>query len=114
LVGRPGSRVRATLDARLLDLSATGAKIEHRDLLRPGFTCTLEFPDSLAPLVLPVQVVRSVVAGTEYTDTGERLLRYESGLSFGTLTEEQEELLKEVLAHLTPDDGNLGAGRLVL
>ncbi|HTU03629.1 MAG TPA: PilZ domain-containing protein, partial [Candidatus Sulfotelmatobacter sp.] len=76
VAGRPGGRVRATLEARLLDLSSTGARIEHRNLLRPGFTCTLEFPTSLAKMVLTVQIVRSIVVGTEYTDAGERLLRY--------------------------------------
>jgi len=38
---RPGGRIRATLSARLLDLSTTGARIEHHNMLRPGFTCTL-------------------------------------------------------------------------
>ncbi len=110
--GRPGGRVRATLDARLVDLSHTGARIEHNNLLRPGFTCTLEFPESLGDLVLSVQVVRSVVVGSEFTPAGERLLRYESGLAFVGVKPEQQKVLEEVVARLDPVSG-LGNGRLV-
>jgi hypothetical protein len=110
--GRPGGRVRATLDARLVDLSSTGARIEHNNLLRPGFTCTLEFPESLGDLVLSVQVVRSVVVGTEFTSAGDRLLRYESGLTFVNVKPEQQQALEETVARLDPTSG-LGEGRLL-
>ncbi len=113
VTGRPGGRVRATLDARLVDLSKTGARIEHNNLLRPGFTCTLEFPQSLGDLVLSVQVVRSVVVGTEFTAAGDRLLRYESGLTFVKTKPEQQKALEDILARLDPGSG-LGNGRLVL
>ncbi len=112
VTGRPGGRVRATLDARLVDLSKTGARIEHNNLLRPGFTCTLEFPQSLGDLVLSVQVVRSVVVGTEFTQVGERQLRYESGLTFVGLKPEQQKMLEEMVDRLEPSSG-LGEGRLV-
>jgi hypothetical protein len=111
--GRPGGRVRATVDARILDLSATGARIEHSNLLRPGFTCALEFPQSLGDLSLPVRVVRSSVIGAEGVPTGDRMLRYESGLDFGDLSTEQRAALEAVLARLAPG-GELGEGRLVL
>jgi hypothetical protein len=110
--GRPGGRVRATLDARLLDLSNSGARIEHQNQLRPGVACTLELPPTIGELVLPVHVVRSVVVGTEKSPTGERLLRYESGLSFANLTGEQREALEAVLKRFAPGE-NLGDGRLV-
>jgi hypothetical protein len=92
--GRPGGRVRATLDARLLDLSGYGARNEHHELLRPGFACTLELPLAIGGLVLPVRVVRSIVVGTQDHPTGDRLLRYESGLTFVYLTGEQHEALE--------------------
>jgi hypothetical protein len=110
--GRPGGRVRATLDARLVDLSSTGARIEHNNLLRPGFTCTLEFPQGVADLVLSVQVVRSVIIGTEFATGGERRLRYESGLAFVNVTPEQQKVLVEVVERLDPEHG-LGNGRLL-
>ncbi|MFB3819587.1 MAG: PilZ domain-containing protein [Candidatus Methylomirabilales bacterium] len=113
VAGRPEGRVKATLDARLLDLSSCGARIEHYNLLRPGFTCTLEFPASLAPLTLSVQIVRSVVVGHDATPTGERLLRYESGLAFLRMTAEQQKLVDDILERLDPG-ASLGNGRLIL
>jgi hypothetical protein len=111
--GRPGGRVQATVDVRVLDLSATGARIEHSNLLRPGFTCALELPQSLGGRSLPVRVVRSSVIGAEGAPTGDRVLRYESGLAFGVLSLEQRAALEAVLARLAPG-GKLGEGRLVL
>jgi len=111
--GRPGGRVRATLEARLLDLGSTGARIEHHNLLRLGFTCTLELPPALGALVLSVRVVRSAVVGTETGPSGERLLQYESGLAFLDLTAAQQATLEGVLDRLASGEA-LGSGRLVL
>jgi hypothetical protein len=111
--GRPGGRVRATLGVRLLDLGATGARIEHNNLLRPGFTCTLELPTTLGGLVLSVRVVRSAVVGTEKGPSGEQLLRYESGVTFAEIAPEQKKALEAVLDRVASGDA-LGSGRLVL
>jgi hypothetical protein len=110
---RPGGRIRATLNARLLDLSTTGARIEHHNLLRPGFTCTFELPATMGALILPARVVRSTVVGTEKGPAGERLLRYESGVAFGELTVDQQAALETVLGRFPPGEP-LGHGRLVL
>jgi hypothetical protein len=101
------------LEARLVDLAITGARIEHHNLLRPGFTCTLELPAALGGLVLPVRVVRSTVVGTETSATGERLLRYESGVAFGELTADQQATLEATLKRFASGDA-MGSGRLVL
>jgi hypothetical protein len=111
--GRPGGRVRATLEARLLDLGTSGARIEHHNLLRPGFTCTLELPSTLGGLVLSVRVIRSAVVGTETGSAGERLLRYESGVTFVGLSADQSAALEAVLNRLASGDA-LGSGKLVL
>jgi hypothetical protein len=111
--GRPGGRVRATLDAQLLDLGSTGARIEHRNLLRLGFTCTLELPPALGGLVLPVRVVRSAVVGTDKGPAREQILRYESGVAFLELTAAQRATLEAVLDRLATGE-TLGSGRLVL
>ncbi len=111
--GRPGGRVRATLEARLLDIGATGARIEHNNLLRPGFTCTLELPPTLGALVVTVRVVRSIVVGTETSPSGERILRYESGVAFVNVPAEQQAALDAILARFGEGD-TLGSGRLVL
>lgn len=111
--GRPNGRVRATLDARLVDLSGNGARIEHLNLLRPGFLCTLELPQAVGDLSVQVQVVRSLVVGAEAGPTGERVLRYESGLVFTKLTPGQQESLAAILDRLAAAE-DLGNGRLVL
>lgn len=111
--GRPGGRVRATLEARLLDLGTTGARIEHHNLLRPGFTCTLELPQALGGLVLSVRVVRSAVVGMGKSAAGEQVLRYESGVAFVALTTDQQAVLETVVDRLASGDA-LGSGKLVL
>lgn len=113
VAGHPGGRVRATLEATLIDLSASGARIQHQNLLRPGFACTLEFPVSLVELHASVRVVRSVVVGRGTDRSGERSLRYESGLQFVNLTPEQQAIIEAILGRLAPKQGR-GEGRLVL
>lgn len=111
--GLPGGRVRATLDARILELGSTGARIEHHNLLRLGFTCLLELPPTLGALVLPVRVVRSAVVGTDRGSAGEQLLRYETGVAYADLTSAQRTTLEEVLDRLATGEP-LGSGRIVL
>lgn len=111
--GRIGGRVRATLEIRLLDLSLSGARVEHQNLLRPGFVCALELPPTLGSLSLSVRVVRSIVVGTEQNEAGERLLRYESGLTFIGLTAKQHATLSSILERLNPG-GGLGEGKIFL
>jgi hypothetical protein len=111
--GRPGGRVRATLEARLLELGTSGARIEHHNLLRPGFACSLELPTALGGLVLPVRVVRSAVIGMAKGSTGDQVLRYESGVTFVELTADQQAALEAVVDRLASGEA-LGSGRLVL
>lgn len=100
---RLGGRARATLEVRLLDLSATGARIAHLDLLRPGVIYAFQLPPALGALPLSVRVVHSRVVGTEPSPAGERILRYESGVVFLGLTEEQRSTLERLIAQLVPD-----------
>ena len=53
LAERPVARVRGLPEVRLLDLSLTGAQIEHLDLLRPGLACTLDLLPPCGALSLP-------------------------------------------------------------
>jgi len=112
VAARLGARARATLDVRLLDVSATGARIDHYDLLRPGSTYAFQFPAALGPLTLSAKVVHSAVIGTEKTPEGERFLRYQSGLSFMAMTAGQQATLTSILERLAPG-GGLGNGRIV-
>lgn len=111
--GRPGGRVRATLEVRLLDLGTTGARIEHHSLLRPGVTCTLDLPQALGGLALSVRVVRSAVVGTATGPSGDQVLCYESGVAFVEPTKDQQAALEAIVERLAAGEA-LGSGRLVL
>ncbi len=98
-----GGRARATLDVRLLDLSTTGARIAHRDQLRPGATFALQLPPTLDALALSMRVIHSRVVGTEPSPAGAQILRYESGVVFLGLTEEQRTVLQRLIAQRVPN-----------
>jgi hypothetical protein len=112
IAGQIGARARATLDVRLIDLSTTGARIEHGELLRPGSACAFQLPPAIGPLVLTARVVHSAVIGAAPTPDGERQLRYQSGLAFVNVTPEQRAALEEVVKRLTPG-GGVGDARLI-
>jgi hypothetical protein len=97
IAGKLAGRVHATIGSNLLDLSATGARIEHFGLLRKGTTCSFELPSELGGLTLSARVVRSTVVGKGHGPDGEERFRYESGLVFANLTPEQEAALSKLL-----------------
>lgn len=105
IAGRLGGRAHAILDVRILDLSVTGARIEHLSPLSPGTPCTLGLPPAIGSMVLPARVVRSVVSGSEQSPGGKRLLRYQSGIEFMGITAEQQATLASTLDKLTPAGG---------
>ncbi|HWT81365.1 MAG TPA: PilZ domain-containing protein [Candidatus Methylomirabilis sp.] len=111
--GRLGAKARATLDVHVVDISASGVRIEHTELLRPGATYMFELPPALGSLALMARIVHSAVVGTEKAPDGGRILRYQSGLAFLELTAEQQAALAPRLERLTPESG-LGDGRLVM
>lgn len=97
LPSQPMARTHATETVRLIDLSLNGARVEHLNILRPGTACSLELPASLGSLALGVQVVWSRVVGAEPSPEGDRLLRYQSGLTFPQVTAEQHTCLTRAL-----------------
>ena len=99
--GRLDARAHATLPVRLLDLSTGGARIEHVNLLRPGSPCRLELPPALGAPTISAQVVWSRVLGVEPSPDGERRIRYQSGLTFLSLTAERQAALTRLLEQLT-------------
>lgn len=94
-------RARGTIEGRLIDLSLTGARVEHLGLLRPGYPCVLEFPVGLGRLILASHIVRSAVVGVERTTVGERHLKYQSGLAFAEVTGEQGAALADIMDGLS-------------
>ncbi len=105
IVGRPSARVRGTLEAWLVDLSATGARITLVELLQHGSSCTLELPPALGSLTLSARVVWSGIFGGEQTLEGERHLVYQSGLAFTGLTADQQADLASILERLAQREG---------
>jgi hypothetical protein len=111
VAGHLGAQARATLNVRIVDLSAVGVRIEHSDILRPGATYAFELPPVLGSLILNAGVVHSAVMGAEANPEGERHLRYQSGLAFVGVTAEQQSALESILDRLVPG-GGLGDGHL--
>jgi PilZ domain len=98
LADRPDARVRGLREVRLLDLSPTGAQIEHLGLVRLGAACALELPPPFAPLSLPAQVAWCTVIGRKRQPGGESRLVARSGLRFTPLTGAQHAALAWLLS----------------
>ena len=105
IAGHLGGCVHIPLEVCFVDLSLTGARIEHVSWLQPGSACTLELPAALGSFVLSARVIHSAVMGSEVNPEGYRLVRYQSGLTFVGVTAAQEAVLADVLEKLTPARG---------
>jgi hypothetical protein len=91
---------RSAVEVRLVDLSLTGARIEHWGLLNPGAPCELRLPAPLGHLTISAQVVWCTVLRAERRAGGDRQLRSCSGLRFATLTAHQQAVLSATLEQL--------------
>ena len=100
LAERSAARVRGMRGVHLLDLSLTGAQIEHLDLVRFGAPCDLELPPPFGAMSLPAQVVWCAVIGRQRKLGGASYLVARSGLRFTTLTGAQHTALADTLQHL--------------
>jgi hypothetical protein len=100
LAERPAARGRGMREVRLLDLSLTGAQIEHLDLFRFGASCALDLPPPFGALSLPAQVVWCTVVGRKRKLGGESHLVARSGLRFTALTVGQHAALAQTLQDL--------------
>ncbi len=101
-VRHPRAQANDTLEVRVLDLSATGARITLAEELDHGFRCTLQLSPELGSLILGARVVWSGVFGAEQTEQGERHIIYQSGLHFPDLTSEQQATLTRLLTQVAP------------
>ena len=96
----PAARVRGVRAVHLLDLSLTGAQIEHLDLVRLGAPCALELPPPFGALSLRAEVVWCTVIGRQHRLGGASRLVARSGLRFIRLTGAQHTTLADTLRHL--------------
>ena len=86
--------------AHLLDLSALGARIAHREPLHAGGIGYVDLPPAFGAVRLMGRLVWTQLLRMEQTFEGERRALYESGLEFTSLTPAQQAALATTLATL--------------
>jgi hypothetical protein len=80
-------------EAEVLDLSVTGALVEHQGMLRVDAICFLDMPTSAEPLTIRCRVVHSRVSRRE----AEGALYYQTGVEFLDLTPAAEQALEALI-----------------
>ena len=111
VAGRFGSNIRVIVEASLLDLSTTGALVEHIHSLHPGSTYNLTIFAGERDLVLKCRVVRSFVSHSKKTEKGETILVYKSGLEFIEPNKEDLEWISQLVKSLS-SGGGVSTGQL--
>jgi hypothetical protein len=69
-------------DAHLVDISRSGALVEHTDRVRPGEVYRLTFPGEIRKMQVLVRAVRSFVSQLVHMAKGEGQVLYRSGMEF--------------------------------
>ncbi len=100
------------LRGRLLDLSATGARMEHTNQVYQGRVCEVDLPHAFGRCWLKGRVIWTRPHTREQTLEGKtRISYYQTGLAFVDITPEQREALAAALRILqtgplstTPED----------
>ncbi len=98
------SRVFAMLDARLLDLSATGALLEHVEPVRPGGACEVLIGDNAEDHRLRCRIVRSTLTQAD-RPAAAREIRYQTGVEFVDLRPAQGKFLEGLIRRHGGDGG---------
>ena len=105
------SQVFAMLEARLVDLSAAGALLEHVEPVRPGGACELVIEDNPEDVRLRCRIVRSTLTQPAQAEAS-REIRYHTGVEFVDLQPAQSVFLEALIRRYR--DGGGGAGLAVL
>ena len=93
------ARLRTSLLARVIDVSARGVYLETTQALAPNSVCDLHFTgDDGHEVTLSATVKRCRVWGAESREKGKRVLLYRAGLEF----KHPSATLLEILAEKTP------------
>ena len=82
---------------RLLELSAGGARVEHRAPLYAGLLCVVDLQPALGQGSLTGRIVWTTLCRDEQPLEGERQIHYRSGLTWTGLTRGQQERLATAL-----------------
>ena len=83
--------------ARLVDLSSTGARIEHADPVYEGLIYDVDLPPALGRGRLTGRVVWTKLHKRVQTFEGDTRVFYQTGLAFVDITPEQREALAAAL-----------------
>jgi len=100
------ARVKATVPARIVDLSVTGAQIEVGCILRPSAECDIWIPDGGGrPVRVRAAVRRCRAIGTRELPGGDRAVLYRAGLEFTDNGRAAREAVEaQIAAAIPPDD----------
>jgi len=94
-------------EAEVLDLSVTGALVEHQGMLRVDAICFLDLPTSAAePMTIRCRVIHSRVSRRE----PEGALYYQTGVEFLDLTPAAEQALGALIRSYGAPGGGEGEG----
>lgn len=110
IVGRVNSKIRPTIEASLVNLSTTGALIEHATLIRPTSRCELLIRTEPGELHLKAKAIRSVVHRSVRTETGATEFIYHTGVEFLDLRPEDQEQLATLLQAFQASGGAAPSG----
>lgn len=108
--GRVLGHVSARIEAKLVDLSIGGARLEHTHTLHPGFIYFLTFSVGDRTLSVKSRVVWSSVSSTIKTERGENQILYRSGVEFMNLGEVDQKYLADLITSLGPGGGTSPPG----
>ncbi len=89
---------------RLVDLSSTGARIEHAEPVHEGLVCDVDLPPALGRGRLKGRVVWTELHKRVQTFEGDTRIFYQTGLAFVDITPEQQEALALALRILQTGD----------
>jgi len=99
-------RVKATVPARIVDISQHGVQLEMPAALRPAVECDLTLPFGSRNLRIRARVQRCRVMGFS-EDANERKLLYRAGLEFVSVAEDDRDPLFQLVQSLP---GNARSG----
>ena len=93
-------RVKATVPARILDISRHGIQVEVPSALRPAVNCDVTLPLEGGKLQLKARISRCSAQGFSTFEDGEKKLIYRAGLEFIDLDDHALEVLESKLDEL--------------
>ncbi len=93
--------VKATVPARVVDISPYGAQVEIPSALRPMVECDVTLPLERGPLRVRARVQRCRATTMERSATAGPMLMYRAGLEFIAIDEATAEVLRSEFAPAT-------------